>query len=252
MRKLMHLSCVLLGVAAAGAGCQSSHVAVEANSQSIGTYEASLGHLNTPAFALGDLVAMDPKTHKAWKVSSVDVDPVEVAFTQPEASDNESFAAPLDLSYSKKVAPSMKEDVDQGVQNQTQLHVENYWTRRIKNPAAFAAGNEQLAKALNKLQTQQPDAKFFLVSAVTPAEKVYLSYAGGKADTATSGKYQFHINYGQNAELAKLAKENAAFFKLTPLKLEQEGGQSTVAVDKDFSEQLPEYQFKQAVASTVE
>lgn len=250
MRKLMHLSCVLLGVAAVGAGCQSSHVAVEARSASIGTYEASLGHLNTPAFALGDLVAMDPQSHKAWKVASLQVDPVDVAFSQQAAKDDESFAAPLDLSYSKKITPGMKEDVDQGVQSQTLLHVENYWTRKLKAPAAFAAGSEQLAKALNKQHAQEPDTKFFLVSAVTQAENVYLAYAGGKADTATSGKYQFHINYQQNSELSKLAKENPAFFKLTPLKLDETGGQSTVAVDKDFGEQLPDYQFKQSIAST--
>jgi len=250
MRKFLHLGWVLAGVIAVCSGCSGTNVAVGAKNGALSTYQSNVGSLNTPGFALGDVVAMDPQTHKAWKVANVEIAPTDTAISQPVDQASEPFASSFDLSYSQSVTPVMRNEVDQAVRGQTVLHVESYFTRSLKNPAAFALGSEPLAKAVTKLHAQNPQAKFFLVSAVSPAEKVYLTYAGGEANTAKFGKYEFHIAYDQNADLEKLAKDIPAFFKLTPLTVEEQKGHSTVAVDKNFGEKLPEYDFSGAVAST--
>ena len=119
------------------------------------------------------------------------------------------------------------------------LHVANYFTRSIKNPAVFTAGNAQLAKAVKKASAQSPETKFFLVSAVTSADKVFLSFDDPEGKTAKIDKYQFHFSYPQNQELEKLAKDSTAFFKVTPLKIEDEDGRVAVLVDKESAEKLP-------------
>lgn len=250
MRKILHLAWVLPGVIAMCSGCSGTNVAVGAKNGALSTYQASVGTVNTPNFALGDVVAMDPQTHKAWKVATVQVDATDTSITQPVASASEPFASSFELSFSQNLSPVMRNEVSETVKSQTVLHVENFFTRGLKNPGAFATGSSQLAKAVTKFHAQNPEAKFFLVSAITPADKVYLTFAGGDSNTAHLGKYQFHINYDQNGELEKMAKYTPAFFKLTPLTVQEQNGRAFVAVDKNFGEKLPEYNFDAAVAST--
>ncbi|HXE52753.1 MAG TPA: hypothetical protein VN541_07040 [Tepidisphaeraceae bacterium] len=249
MRKLLHMAWVLPGFVALAAGCQSTNVGVAAKNGSLSTYQSNVGSLNTPDFALGDVVALDPQTHKAWKAGGVQVDPMDESISQPVAEATEPFASNFDLSFSQNLSPVMRNEVGESVRGQTTLHVENFFTRSIKNPAAFASGSQQLAKVINKLHAEHPDSKFFLVSAVTPADKVYLTFAGN-SNTQHLGKYDFHVSFDQNADLEKLAKDKPAFFKLTPLTVEAHDGHNFVAVDKNFGEKLPEYSFDGAVAST--
>jgi hypothetical protein len=253
MRGLIRFSIVMSGVVALCSGCSSFNVDVGAQSGGISAYQTHEGAVNTPAFALGDVVAMDPQTHRAWKIGSVDVAPTQIAISQDADQASEPFESDFDLAFSQKVSNTMHDSVNEIVRGQTVLHVENYFTRSLKNPTAFAAGNWQLSKAVLKASAQNPQAKFFLVSAITSADKVYLTFDGGPEATTKVGRYTFHVNYPQNEELAKLAEDTPAFFKTTPLKVQtSESGHQSVAVDDNFNENLPDYKFDKAVASSWE
>jgi len=161
-----------------------------------------------------------------------------VAISATSSDRSEPFDSNFDLVYSKKLGPVVEDQVSETVRAQTFLHTENYFTRSIKNPGAFTAGNNQLAKAVLKLKAENPDVNAYVVTAVTSAEKVYLSYEGPDTNTTRVGKYTFHINYAQNDQLESLAKDAPAFFKMTALKVEETGGYKTVAVDKSAGEKL--------------
>lgn len=241
MRKYLHLSGALLGLCL-GAGCSNNHVGVEAKSDSLATHHGEIGRLNSADFAVGDIVEVDSLTHQAWKAGCVQVNPLDLSYSQPKKQAQETLEPGLELAYSKKVPGEVKEEVSADLQSGTVLHVQNYWTRGLKNPAMFVAGSEQVAKKVAKLHAEHPADQFFLVSAVNPAEKVYMAYDAGKANTLEAGKYDFHVKYAQNEALAKLAKEKAAFFQLTPLKVEEDEGKTSVAVDKEASDKLPDSQ----------
>lgn len=240
MRKLLKLS-VLVGVIALGTGCQSNNFGVAAKSPSLNAYETSIGSVNTPAFELGDVVALDPNTHKAQRVATVQINPTDVAYSQPSDKTSEKFDASFQLTFPQGTPAFTRSEVSDAVEAQTVLSAENWSTRGLKNPAAFATGSAQLATAVTRWHQQNPDAKFFLVSAVAGADKVYLSYSG--SDPIKVSKYEFHVYYPQNDQLDKLAKSSPAFFKATPLTVVQDKrGHETVAVDKNFTEKLGDYQ----------
>lgn len=238
MRIPQTITWIVSGALAFSAGCTSNHVAVDAKSESLATYQARQGGLNTPGFVLGDVIAVD-KSGNTFKVTNVAIDPTEIAITPGSANSSEPFASPFDLSYSQQVSPAVQASVDDKVRGESTLHVENCFTRSIKKPAVFTAGSNELAKAVQKAAAQHPDASFFLVTAVTSADKVFISFDDAQGSTAKIDKYQFHISYSQNHELEKLAKESTAFFRVAPLKIEDEDGRVAVMVDKDAAEKLP-------------
>lgn len=248
--KTLNWLCVL-GAVAVGAGCSSNNVGVQANHAPLTAYKAQIGHVNTPAFDLGDVVMLDPQTHTATKVASVQVEPTAITFGQTVESKSEPFDASFDFSFSQRTQPAMREYVQSQVRSQTALRVENATERKLTKPAAFAAGSDQLQHTVAKLHQQNPDARFFLVSSVTGADKVWLSYSGAGNGAIRDGKFEFRVNYPQNGELAKLAKDQAAFFDMTPLAVTESKGHATVAVDKNFNESITDYRYNnQAVAST--
>ena len=251
MRKLTQISWALLGAAALSAvGCTSSHVAVDAKSDGLATYQSAVGHVNTPAYEVGDIVEVDAASRKVWKAGQVQVAGLDLTYSQPGAASKEQFGAPLDFVYDGKCRESTKQQVSADVQDGTVLHVEGYWTRSLKNPAFFIASNDQLAKRVAKLHAQHPDDQFFVVSAVTAADKIYLEDEAAKHNTVIADKHDFHVHYAQNEQLAKMAKEKEAFFKLTALKLDNQDGRTVVLMDRQTPDLLPEAQFGTAVAST--
>jgi len=253
MRKFPRLAWAVLAAAASvGAGCASHDVKVDAASSHLSNFDSAIGQVNTPGFELGDIVELDPQTHSFWKAASVDVRATDVSYSQPQGSEAESFDSATDLTYSKKVAPELKEQVASQVQDGTAFHADNYWTRSIKTPDIFIVKSDQLSKRLAKLAAERPDHRFFLVSAVTPADKVFLAMDSDKSSTAKAGEYTFHVSYDQNAQLAKLAKEKPAFFKLTPLKTASVYGQTVARMDKNAPTELGDGHYEPALASTWE
>jgi hypothetical protein len=250
MRKLSQVSWALLGIASVGAGCSSSHVAVDAKSDGLAAYQSAVGHVNTPGYEVGDVIEVDPATHKVWKAAEVQVSPMDLAWSQPLPQSKEQFGGSLDLTYKGTCAESTKEQVSEDVRDGTVFHVEGYWTRSLKNPAFFIASSDQLVKRVAKLHAQHPGDQFFVVSAVSAADKIFLACDVAKDSTLHADKHHFHVSYGQNAELAKMAKEKESFFKLTALKLDTADGHPVVLMDRSAADVLPEVQYGQTVAST--
>jgi len=249
MRKLLHLSWSLFGIAGL-AGCANYDVKVDAVSPRLSTYQASAGHVNSPAFEVGDIVELDPKTHDLSKAGRVSVPGTSIAFTSAVQQTSEPYAAPVELTYSQKINPAMQEEVAADVQHKTVLHVQSAWTRQLKKPDLFVAGSDELAKAANKLAAQHPDHQFFLVSAVSPADKVYLSYDGADSNATNSGRYHFYLNYSQNEQLAKLAASQPVFFKLTALAIRPGDGRAVVRAAPQAGNDPAEYHLQGAVAAT--
>jgi hypothetical protein len=239
----------MLGMVAVAAGCSGTNVSVAAKHGAVNNYQASVGNLNTPNFALGDVVVLDPQTKQATKVASAQVEPIDVTFTATAPGVAEPFFSGFELSYSQKVQPYMQEEVEAAVRSHTTLHVEQYFERKLTNPASFAVRNPQLASTISKFRTFQPEAKFFLVSSVVPAQKVYLSFSDSQ-EAVKVGKYTFHVQYDQNGQLERMSKDQPAFFRLTPLTVETRDGRAFAVVDKDFHENLPDYRVNSAVART--
>lgn len=250
MRKLSGISWALLGIASIGAGCTSSHVAVDAKSDGLATYQSAVGHVNTPGYDVGDLIEVDPATHKVWKASEVQVLPTDLAWSQPMPQSKEQFGSSLDFTYKGACSENTKERISADVQEGTGFHVEGYWTRGLKNPPVFIAGSEQLLKRVSKLHAQHPDHQFYLVSAVSAADKIYLTLDSAKDNTLRADKHQFHVEYVQNAGLEQMAKDQEAFYKLTPLKLDTSEGLPVVYMDQHAGDTLAEVQYGPAVAST--
>lgn len=249
MRKLAQISWALLGIASVGAGCSSSHVAVDAKSDGLATYQSAVGHVNTPGYEVGDVIEVDPATHKVWKASEVQISPMDLAWSQPIPQSKEQFGASLDFTYKGTCSENTKEQVSADVQDGTIFHVDGYWTRGLKNPAFFIASSEQLAKRVAKLHAQHPGDQFFVVSSVSAADKIYLACDVAKDSTLHVDKHQFHVSYDQNPLLARMAKEKESFFKLTALKLDMADGHAVVLMDRHAADVLPEVQYGQTVAS---
>lgn len=254
--QVKQLASALIGVAAFGAlaGCGNTHVAVDAKSNALASYASAAsipgGHLNTPTYDVGDLLEFDPLTHKLWKAGEVQVRGVDIAYSLPDAAGkHESFGAPLDLTFDGKCSESLRSQVREDVSDRTVLHVDGTWSRRLKEPAIFIAGSDGLKKHLQKLHTEQPGDQFFLVSAVTSADKLYLQLDGTKADTLHADKHDFAVHFVQNNELAKRAKEHTAFFHLTPLKLATVDGQTVAQIDRHAADPAGDLHFAPAVAS---
>lgn len=250
MRKFSRISWALLGIASIGAGCTSSHVAVDAKSDGLATYQSAVGHVNTPGYEVGDVIEVDPTTHKVWKATEVQVLPTELVWSQPMPQSKEQFGGSLDFTYKGTCSENTKEQVSADVQDGTVFHVEGYWTRGLKNPAVFIASSDQLLKRVSKLHAQHPADQFYVVSAVSAADKIYLTLDAAKDNTLHVDKHQFHVQYEQNAELDKMAKEKESFFKLSALKLDTADGQPVVYMDRQAGDTLAEVQYGPAVAST--
>jgi hypothetical protein len=214
-------------------------VSVGAGNGAVAAYPASIGNVNTPQFALGDLVAVDAKTKRAWKFGSAEYLPTEATVSQVTSDSSEPFDSAFDLSYSQKVGPIVQDQVNEAVRGQTFLHAENTFTRSLKSPAAFTVGSPQVARQVLKLRAENPEVKVFLVTAVTSADRVFLKLEGAEPNTTHAGKYTFHVSYSQNDQFETLAKDGPAFFKLTALKVEETDGRFAVAVDKSAGEKLP-------------
>jgi len=249
MRKYLHLSGALVGLCL-GAGCANHHVDVEARSEALTAHEGEAGHLNAAAYNVGDIVEVDLVSQKVWKAGAVQVNAFDLAYSQPGKQACDETEPAYTLAYSQKVHPELKEEVSGDVQSGTKLHVENYWTRSLKNPALFVLGSDQVTKRVAKLHAEHPGNRFYLVSAVSSADKVYLACDAGKDNTVEAGKYDFHVGYSQNAGLAKLAKEKPAFFKLTPLKMADDESRTFVAVDNEASDKIADAKVGDAVASS--
>lgn len=250
MRKFSRISWALVGIASISAGCSSSHVAVDARSDGLATYQSAVGHINTPGYEVGDVIEVDPTTHKVWKAAQVQVLPADLLWSQPMQQSKEQFGSSLDFTYKGACSENTKEQVSADVQDGTALHVEGYWTRGLKNPAVFISSSDQLLKRVSKLHAQHPADQFFLVSAVSAADRIYLTLDSGKDNTLQADKHQFHVQYVQNAELAQMAREKESFFKLTPLKFDTAEGLPIVYMDRHAVDALPEVQYGPAVAST--
>ena len=250
MRKLLRLSWALLGAVSLSGGCSSNHVVVEAKSPSLDTFQGSIGHVNTPAYAVGDVLAYDSATHKLWKAASVQVDAMDLCISPELQETSEPVKDDLQLGYSRKLPAGVKNEVSAQVKGQTVLHVHDYFSRGLKSPDLFVAGSGQLADQLASVHAKSPDARFFLVSSVTSASKVYLSCDDVEHKLEHVGKRDFEVKYGQNEQLAELAKRHTAFFKLTALKLAEGGQKPCVMVDKESAETLPEHQIRQVLAAT--
>lgn len=251
MRMFSRVSWALFGVAAIGAGCSSSHVAVDAGSDRLATYQSAVGHVNMAGFDVGDIVEVDAAAHKVWKAGQVQISPLDLAWSKPMAQSKESFNAPLDFSYKGTCREGTKQEISADVQEKTIFHVEGYWTRGLRNPETFIASSDSLYKHLSKLHSQHPGDQFFLVSSVIAADKIYLACDAAKDNTLAADKHQFHVHYVQNAELAKMAKEKESFYKLTALKLDcADDGRPVALKDRDIADSLPQPHAVQAVAST--
>lgn len=241
----------VMGVAAIGAGCSGTNIGVDARHAPLAAYQAQAGNVNTPNFDLGDLVMLDPQSHTATKIGSAQVETIDVVFKPAIGSKTERFDAPFELAFSDKTQPGMREYVQSQVQDQTQLHVENATERKLSNAAMFAAGSDQLQRTVARFHKDNPDARFFLVSSVTSAQKVWLSFDGSKDGAIHDGKYEFRVGYDQNQDFAKMAQAQPVFFNWSPLAVTEEEGHATVAVDKNFNDSITDYQYKNsAVAST--
>jgi len=249
MRTFSKVSLAVLGIVSLGAGCTSSHVAVSAKSDGLATYHSAVGHVNTPDYQVGDVVEVDPATHKVWKAAEVQVSPVDMNWSQLMPQSKEQFGGGLDFTYDGKCSEGLKQQVSQDVRDGTVFHVEGYWTRSLKNPAVFIVSSDQLAKRVAKLHAQHPADQFYLVSAVSAADKIFLACDVAKDNTLNENKHQFHVHYDQNAELEKMAKEKETFFKLTALKLDTADGRAVVLMDQKAGDALPEVQYGKAVAS---
>ena len=243
---------VALGVVAIGAGCSGTNIGVDAKHAPLAAYKAQIGNVNTPNFDLGDVVMLDPSTHNATKIGTAQIEPTEINFKPTIDSKTEPFNGSFEFAFSDPAQSSTREYVQSQVQTQTTLHVENATERKLANAGAFAAGSDQLQRMVAKFHKENPDAKFFLVSSVTGADKVWFSFDGSKDGTIRDGKYEFHVSYEQNKDLAKMAQAQPVFFSWTPLMVtENKKGHATVAVDKNFNESISDYNFNNsAVAST--
>jgi hypothetical protein len=249
MRKTIIVSCAF-GLLVLCAGCATTKVAVSATHAPVTAYQANEGHLNTPAYEVGDLVAMDPQTKAAWRVMSVPVRPAEMVYGQPADGKAEPFVAPLDLAYSAKVPESVRGDVEEAVRGNTEFHVDKVWTRAIKSPATFGIAHPEMTKKMAQVRESNPSARFFLVTAVTAADKVYLTYGESGASRMVVGRYQFNFNYAQNGELERLAKQTPAFFALTPVGVGKDAeGRTVAAMDTAFAEDVPQYSFAETSAA---
>jgi len=96
-------------------GCASTNVSVGAGNGAVAAYPSSIGNVNTPQFALGDLVAVDTRTKRAWKFGAVKFDPTEVAMSQTTAETSEPFDSSFDLVYSQNLGPVMQDQVNETV-----------------------------------------------------------------------------------------------------------------------------------------
>ena len=243
MRKTLKVACAF-GVLMLLTGCSTTQVGVAAKNAPLDAYEADAGHINTPQYQLGDLIAMDPNSKTAWRVMNVSVSPTETRFGRPGDGEAQSFNAPFELSFSNKVPEATREEVTQAVQAQTDLHVEKTWSRSIKSPATFTIAHPEMIKKMQQVREQSPEARFFLVTGVTNADKVYFTFGEATANQLAINKFRFNFSYSQNDSLEKLAQKSAAFFTATPVAIvADESGRRVVASDASFSEKLPEYSF---------
>ena len=240
----------MLGIATIGAGCgSSSHVAVDAKSDGLSTYQSAIGHLNTSGYDVGDIVEVDLQNDKVFKSAQVQVSPKDLAFSKPASQFKEHFAGVLDFTYDGKCSEGLKQKISDDVRDKTIFHVDGAWTRSLKDPATFIIGSEPLAQRLSKLQAEHPADQFFLVCAVTAADKIYLSADNAKDNTLHSAGHDFQLRYAQNGALAKLARDKESFFQLTPLKLDAADGRTVVLIDSDVPDALPPFRPGSAVAA---
>jgi len=244
MRKLMKVACAF-GFIALCAGCATTQVGVTAKRAPVAAYEADSGRINTPGYELCDLVALNPDTKIAWRVMQVPYKATEVTYGKESEGTVQSFGAPFQLSFSTRLADQTKSEVNEFVNVNTNLHVEKTWSRSLKSAAAFALAHDEMIKKMRQVSEQDPQAKFFLVTGVTFADKVYFTFGDATAKNSLKmDHYRFTFQYSQNNDLEQLAKKKAPFFTMTPVALTTDSdGRTVVAADSQFQEKLPEYSF---------
>jgi len=148
---------VIIALAATGIGCSGTQVAVDATSQSVLTFQSHVGTVNTPKFGLGDIVAVNPKTHESWRVATAQFDSRDLMITAAKDETVESLAVPFDLKFDKPVDAPLTNKVESSLTSGTQLHVENYFSRGFKSPSLFVAGSRDVAKAVRALHEKDPE-----------------------------------------------------------------------------------------------
>jgi hypothetical protein len=244
MRKTMKVAGALAFIALC-AGCATTQVGVTAKRAQVAAYDAETGKINTPSYELCDLVAMNPDTKIAWRVAQIPFKATEVSYGKPADGTVQSFGAPFELSFSTKVPDQTKSEVNEFVNVNTNLHVEKTWTRSLRTPEAFVLAHDEILKKMKSVQEQDPQAKFFFVTGVTSADRVYFTFGDATAKNSLKmDHYQFNFKYDQNSDLDRLAKSKAAFFTMMPLTLANDSdGREVVAIDGTFEEKLPQYSF---------
>jgi hypothetical protein len=220
----------ILAVGSITIGCSGTNVGVDAKSPALATLPTHVGTVNSAKFELGDIVAVNSKTHETWRIASAQFEPREVAITQAKDVSIEPVTASFDLAFDKKVGVPVSSKVESSVATGTAIHVENYFTRGFKAPAIFVAGSRDVARAVRAMHEKDPEAQCFLVSSVTSADRVYLKLDSAEKESVKADKYTLHVSYPQNEQLKELAKDNPAFFNLTALKcIDQEDQQVVLA-----------------------
>ena len=131
-------------------GCAGTNVSVGAGNGAVAAYPSSVGNVNTPQFALGDLVAVDTKTHRSWKFGAVNVDPTDVAISATSSDRSEPFDSSFDLIYSKKLGPVIEDQVGETVRRQSVpahgklFHPQHQESRRVyRRQHAVGQGGDQ-------------------------------------------------------------------------------------------------------------
>jgi hypothetical protein len=220
----------LCAVASITIGCSGTNVGVNAKTPALAALPTHVGTVNSSKFELGDIVAVNAKTHETWRIASAQFNPNEVAFSPAKDLSVEPVTAQFDFAFDKKVAKPVSSKVESTVASGTEIHVENYFTRGFKTPAVFVAGSRDVSRAVRAMHEKNPEAQCFLVSAVTSADRVYLKLDSAPKESVKADKYTVHVSYPQNEQLKELAKDSPAFFSLTPLKcVEQEDQQVVLA-----------------------
>jgi hypothetical protein len=221
----------IVALAAVGVGCSGTNVGVDARSPAVAAFQSHVGTVNTSKFELGDLVAVNPKTHETWRIASAQFAPSDVGITQSKDEAVEPLATPFDLTFDKKVNAPVENAVESTVTTGTTMHVENYFSRGFKNPAIFVAGSRDVSKAVRALHEKDPEAQCFLVSNVTSADRVYLKLESSQAGAIPAGKFTARVSYPQNEQLKQLAQTSPAFFTFTPLKWVEQDDQQVVLAE---------------------
>jgi hypothetical protein len=223
-------------------GCNDEEADVTVSCGNLSQFESGLGTLNTPQFALGNVILLNKQSKTSQYAMTLSIADNEKQTTTPVKESTESFQSEMSFSFGANVkSKDVEASIESLIKKDTELTVDNHKRTNIENVPATANKSSDLVKTVKSLDG---NGQAILITGVVPADRVWLRLknsdaATGDVQVIKFGNLKLNVTYRCNGDLKRVSTQADAFFKFTALKYDSKSNE--LQIDSSFTDTLKGY-----------